>query len=112
MRERERQSALKKELIIERGIIDYCDKEIFGLSWDRIMSAARIMLIKYELGEPVVQPARYNAVLENRKQLADRVGLPEGFAEGYVAFMHEVSVKYQEDIQTRLLIPKTTIEGS
>lgn len=112
MRERERRSALKRELAIERDIIDYCDKEIFGFAHDRIMSAARIMLLKFELGEPVLQPARYTAVLENRRQLADQGGLPPGFAEGYVAFMHEVSVNYQEDVKSRLLVPKSIVDGS
>ena len=98
MRERDRRSALKRVLNDERRVIDFCDDQIFAFSSDRIRSAGRIAIAKLELGEEVVQMARYEAVLKSRFLLQEQYQLPQGFSDAYVGFMHTFSVQYQQDL--------------
>lgn len=85
-------------LDVYRDEIDRIDDEIVALLGRRMEVAGRIGELKQRAGMPVVQPARYNALMARRAEEGERVGLRPEFLRKVFGAVHEESVRLQVGI--------------
>lgn len=78
-----------------RRKIDDTDDEILALLARRMDIAREIGAYKRQHGLPVVQPDRYNNLMEKRAAEGEALGLPRNFVRRILALVHEESVRTQ-----------------
>lgn len=81
-----------------RRQIDSIDDELLELLARRMAVARDIGVYKKEHALPVVQPERYNLLMEQRVEAADKLGLSPEFTRTVLAAIHEESVRCQIEI--------------
>lgn len=84
-----------------RRQIDAIDDELLELLARRMSVAGEIGVYKKEHGMPVVQPERYNDLMERRVASGCSLGLCEDFTRTVLAAIHEESVRRQIDVCKR-----------
>ncbi len=81
-----------------RRRIDASDDELLELIARRMSIAREIGLYKREHSMPVVQPTRYNALMQRRVEQGIELGLGEEFIRTLLAAIHEESVRQQVNL--------------
>lgn len=81
-----------------RQKIDRIDNDLLELLANRMGVAREIGLYKLEHGMPVVQPGRYNALMQRHVDEGTRLGLSTEFLGNILAAIHEESVRQQLEI--------------
>jgi len=84
-----------KEVIEFRDKIDALDQELVELLSVRMELAERIGTIKDQYSIPVLQPARWQAVLNKARLNAQKKGLSADFIEELFKAMHQESIHHQ-----------------
>ncbi len=87
-----------ENLGVLRKQIDRIDDELFDLLAKRMSVARDIGRYKREHGMPVVQPGRYNNLMQNRVDTAVALDMSEEFIRNFLAAVHEESVRQQLEI--------------
>jgi len=87
-----------ESLRIYREEIDRIDTELVSLLARRMGVSAEIGRLKLSEGLPVIQPERYNDLMERRVAEAARMGLPEQFMRTLFGTIHEESVRRQLEL--------------
>ena len=88
----------RAELDELRGQIDSIDTELLDLLARRMRVAREIGGYKRRERIPVVQPLRYNDLMQHRTQAAVELGLSPDFIRTVLAAIHEESVRQQLDL--------------
>lgn len=88
-------SASSDSLDALRGEIDRIDDELLDLLARRMEVAREIGLFKKRNKLPVVQPSRYNDLMDRCVSLADRLKISPEFVRTVLAAIHEESVRQQ-----------------
>ena len=83
-----------------RQQIDRIDNDLIELLAKRMTVARDIGAYKKEHGMPVVQPGRYNDLMQRRVADAESLDLSPEFVRGILAAIHEESVRQQLQITT------------
>ena len=78
-----------------RRRIDYIDDELIDLLAKRMEVSREIGRYKRQHGMPVVQPERYNLLMQKRVEEASALGITPVFTRQLLALIHEESVKQQ-----------------
>lgn len=81
-----------------RDEIDSIDSELVALLGRRMDVSRMIGRFKQQAGMPVVQPARYQALMADRVAEAEKCGLPADFMRRILSTIHEESVRQQLEI--------------
>lgn len=84
-----------ESLSLLRRQIDQIDDELLELLSQRMRLSREIGLFKKERRMPVIQPDRYNALMNKRVADACELGLSPDFVRGLLAAIHEESVRQQ-----------------
>ena len=87
-----------ENLGVLRKQIDRIDDELLDLLAKRMSVARDIGRYKREHGMPVVQPGRYNNLMQNRVDTAVALDMSEEFIRNFLAAVHEESVRQQLEI--------------
>ena len=93
----EEESALK-ELNDLRKQINSIDSQLIGLLSDRMSVSRKIGQTKKDKNVSVLQPNRWNEILEKRVKEGELLGLNNSFMEKIYKAIHQASIKIQEDI--------------
>jgi len=88
----------ESQLDILRNGIDKKDSELIKLLKSRIDIAIEIAKFKKENGITVVQPNRWDEVLDNLKKYCSRVGLDYDLVIPVWDAIHKLSIKTQQQI--------------
>ncbi len=83
------------ELEALRQRIDAVDDQLMELLARRMEIAREIGRLKERHNLPVLQPHRYDALISNRAEAAERLGMSDTFARKLLAIIHEESVRQQ-----------------
>ncbi|MBD5370294.1 MAG: bifunctional 3-deoxy-7-phosphoheptulonate synthase/chorismate mutase type II [Bacteroides sp.] len=78
-----------------RGRIDEIDTKILELLAARMGISREIGAYKKQRDIAVIQPGRYNSLMQQRVEAAARLGLNEDFVRNILASVHEESVRQQ-----------------
>lgn len=78
-----------------RQKIDRLDDDLLEILGNRMSVAREIGRYKREHDMPVVQPGRYNSLMQNRVEAAMRLDLGEEFIRNILSAIHEESVRQQ-----------------
>ncbi len=81
-----------------RQQIDRLDDELLEILAKRMRVARDIGSYKKEHGMPVVQPGRYNTLMQRRVKDGEELGLSEEFLSNILSAVHEESVRQQIEI--------------
>ena len=87
-----------KELNDLRKQINTIDSQLIGLLSDRMAVSKKIGQTKKEKNVSVLQPNRWNEILEKRVKEGELLGLNNSFMEKIYKAIHQASIKIQEDI--------------
>lgn len=87
-----------ESLALLRQRIDSIDTELIELLAKRMKVSREIGSYKKEHSMPVVQPGRYNKLMEQRVADGESLGLPEDFMRNILSAIHEESVRQQLEI--------------
>ena len=87
-----------ESLGVLRKQIDRIDDELLELLAKRMAVARDIGRYKREHGMPVVQPGRYNNLMQNRVDNGVALDMSEDFIRNFLAAVHEESVRQQLEI--------------
>ena len=85
-----------EELRLLREQIDYIDKDVLRLMSARFEVARQIARVKEEGNLAVFQPKRWNTVLRQRMEAAERQGVDPAFVKALFEKIHAESVRVQE----------------
>ena len=91
-------SSSTENLALLRQQIDRINEELIELLARRARVTSEIGKYKKEHGMPVVQPNRYNNLMEQLVRNGEEMGLSEDFIRSILATIHEESVRQQLDI--------------
>lgn len=94
------QGTTTESLTMLRQQIDRIDSELLELLAKRMRVARDIGRYKSEHSMPVVQPGRYNSLMEQRAAQADKLEMSREFVATVLAAIHEESVRQQLEICT------------
>lgn len=83
------------ELLHLRAEIDQHDTELFRLLAERMEIVRKVGELKQREGTPVLQPQRYNQILQRRMKEAASLGLSEDFVKQVMELIHEEAVCQQ-----------------
>jgi chorismate mutase len=89
---------IEDELGLLRQQIDDCDHELLAVLARRMSVSREIGRYKKAHNLRVVQPARYQDVMQARIDEGGRLGLPEDFTQSVMQTIHEESVRQQLDL--------------
>jgi chorismate mutase len=78
-----------------RSHIDAIDDELVDVLRRRMEISAEIGRYKHAAGMSVVQPVRYNSLIERRVAAGTAVGLDPDFMRRLFSTIHEESVRHQ-----------------
>ena len=92
---RRQSDSTTESLSILRQKIDRLDDELLELLANRMRVAREIGRYKREHDMPIVQPERYNSLMQNRVQAALHLDLGEEFIRTILSTIHEESVRQQ-----------------
>lgn len=81
-----------------RSRIDSIDKEIIQMMGNRIKVAQKIGEYKKKQNIAILQPARWNDIIESTMEQAKPLGLSEEFISRLLKAMHQESINHQEQI--------------
>ncbi len=81
-----------------RSRIDIIDKEIIQMMGNRIKVAQKIGEYKKKQNIAILQPARWNEIIESTMEQAKPLGLSEEFISRLLKAMHQESINHQEQI--------------
>lgn len=81
-----------------RREIDHIDRELIELLARRMAVTDRVGRYKKEHNMPVVQPDRYNALMQRRTEEAAQLDIDRGFMSRVLAEIHQESVRRQLDL--------------
>ena len=84
-----------RDLASLREEIDQLDEQLWEVIGKRADVARRIGKWKHQHGEQIVQPERWQQVLQHCKTIADKHGLDEVFVEEVMQVIHNESVRMQ-----------------
>ncbi len=79
-----------------RARIDAIDHQLLRLLGQRMDTSREIALVKRPLDIALYQPARWNALVADRKRLAEQLGLDADFVGRLLETIHAESVKVQQ----------------
>ena len=85
-----------EELRLLREQIDYIDKDVLRLMSARFEVARQIARVKEEGNLAVFQPKRWDTVLRQRMEAAERQGVDPAFVKALFEKIHAESVRVQE----------------
>ena len=88
---------VEDELDLLRQQIDDCDRELLAVLARRMSVSHEIGVFKKSHKLRIVQPARYQALIDERIKQATRLGLPPDFIKTVMEAIHEESVRQQLD---------------
>lgn len=88
---------IEDELALLRQQIDDCDRELLAVLARRMGVSREIGSFKKAHNLRIVQPARYQSVINERIELASALGLPSEFVKRVMEAIHEESVRQQLD---------------
>ena len=88
---------IEDDLAMLRQQIDDCDQELLAVLARRMSVSREIGAFKKAHNLRIVQPARYQAVINERIKLAGDLGLPPEFVKKVMEAIHEESVRQQLD---------------
>ncbi|MCB0808898.1 MAG: chorismate mutase, partial [Flavobacteriales bacterium] len=89
-------AALKDRLQALRDQIDRIDEDIAHKLGARLDIAERIGEYKAEHNVAILQPERWEAILQRQLALARELGLGEAFVETFMNAIHEESIRRQK----------------
>ena len=89
---------IEDDLALLRQQIDDCDHELLAVLARRMSVSREIGRYKKANNLRVVQPARYQDMINARLQEGRNVGLDEGFTQRVMQAIHEESVRQQLDL--------------
>jgi len=89
---------IEDELSLLRQQIDDCDRELLAVLSRRMSVSQEIGRFKQAHNLRIVQPARYQAVVNERIRQAAALGLPAAFVKQVIEAIHEESVRQQLNI--------------
>ena len=84
-----------KELSSLRTKIDQLDKQLWDIITQRVNTAREIGEWKRAHGEPIMQPKRYQQVLDHCLEYGKRYGLSETLIREVMEALHEESVRVE-----------------
>ena len=91
-----RPETLSQEILADlRRQIDDIDDRLMDILAQRMAVAREIGRLKQENNMPVVQPKRYNSLINDRVETAAKLGLDAEFTKKILAGIHEESVRQQ-----------------
>ncbi len=88
---------IEDELALLRQQIDDCDQELLAVLARRMSVSHEIGVFKKTHNLRIVQPARYQALIDERIRQASRLGLAPDFIKTVMESIHEESVRQQLD---------------
>ena len=88
---------VEDDLAMLRQQIDDCDRELLAVLARRMSVSREIGAFKKAHNLRIVQPARYQAIINERIKLAGDLGLPPEFVKKVMEAIHEESVRQQLD---------------
>ena len=86
---------IEDELALMRQQIDDCDHELLAVLARRMNVSRQIGLYKQQHGLQIVQPKRYQQVIDARIDEGQSLGLTDGFVQEIMQTIHEESVRQQ-----------------
>ena len=89
---------IEDELALLRQQIDDCDRDLLAVLARRMGVSREIGNFKKAHNLRIVQPARYQSVINERIKLASALGLPSEFVKQVMEAIHAESVRQQLDI--------------
>lgn len=89
---------IEDELALLRQQIDDCDHELLAVLARRMSVSREIGRFKKTQNLRIVQPARYQDMINARLSEADSLGLSQGFVERIIQAIHEESVRQQLEL--------------
>lgn len=90
---------ISSELLADlRHQIDEIDDRLMDILAQRMSVAREIGKLKQENNMPVVQPERYNTLIKNRVDTAEKLNLNPDFMRRILAEIHEESVRQQFNV--------------
>lgn len=89
---------IEDELALLRQQIDDCDRDLLAVLARRMGVSREIGSFKKAHNLRIVQPARYQSVINERIKLASALGLPSEFVKQVMEAIHAESVRQQLDI--------------
>ncbi len=84
-----------KDLASLREEIDQLDEQLWEVIGKRADVVRQIGEWKHQHGEPVLQPERWQQVLQHCKFIAEQHGLDEAFVQEVMQTIHNKSVRMQ-----------------
>lgn len=87
-----------EQLRLMRNEIDRLDEQMLQILTNRLMVSSQIAKVKAQGNLAVFQPKRWEQVLENRMELADRMGISADFVKELFEKIHAESVRVQQEI--------------
>ena len=85
-----------------RSRIDCLDSQLLDVIAQRMELTDEIGRLKLDNGIPVLQPQRYETLMETRVAEAENLGIDRKFMSSLLAILHEESVKRQLALKGRL----------
>lgn len=86
------------ELSVLRSKIDVLDDELLRILDDRMKLSEEIGQWKKERNVSILQPGRWNHIVEKSEQKAKKLGLSIGFISELFRSVHQESINHQEEI--------------
>ncbi|MGC9150441.1 MAG: chorismate mutase [Microbacter sp.] len=90
-----------EDLSILRHQIDELDNQLLEILAKRFRISREIGIYKKEHGMPVLQPVRYDEILQNRVAQAQSIGINGEFMKNILEAIHEESVRVQLDLMNK-----------
>ena len=87
----------QRRLRVMREDIDRIDSEIIGFLGKRMQIVEEIGRYKEEKNITVLQPSRWEEILESRVKEAEKYNLSSGFMTKIYQYIHEEAVRHQEE---------------
>ena len=85
-----------EKIALLRDRMEEIDEQILSLIASRMEVSREIGELKRDKSIPIIQPRRWEKVLETVRTKASGLGLPEGFAESLYEIIHDASVAQQK----------------
>lgn len=98
IRHRSASSEEQSDLSILRSKIDVLDDELLRILDDRMKLAEQIGEYKKEHNISILQPERWNQILEKSERKAENLGLSVEFIDQLFRSVHQESINRQEEI--------------
>jgi chorismate mutase len=93
------QQTLDRELAKQRQRIDFADQGILRLLSKRMRLTRTVGEIKKKNGLPSLDDQRWNELIENRVELANKLGLDADFVRTIYEIIHQQSLHLEEELK-------------